>query len=390
MSETTDQGKVSNKDTSAQAYKLEMTGSSKADSADSTDGEPKKATEENVDAPRFSTTHPARNDVLFGRGRPLQSHTGNIRFHSILNRYRRQYKESHERHERSDIVVRILLEVATPERVAIPATRAKEKTVKMTGGRAARKGGDKGRTHSTPGDEEQKFVVLPGGKFLKRRSEILKKDIMTEKKKPPVATEAAKKGQNYDEPAAGDGDDGDGDGDGNTDDGACSSTVMTASTSVVSAPTSAAAASILTSLAGKAKSSSSAAAEAERGLKDPPMGGHDEEGSVRSTQSSVPQIVDREDVSTKVTTMNVGSGRMNVGPKDNTASTPRPSSITDVSDVSNGNKYVLANSTFGGVVWEEVPINEGTFPALILCIYLARRIENRAVFMRKPHIEDVD
>jgi hypothetical protein len=36
-------------------------------------------------------TTPRPNDVLFGRGRPLQGHPGNIRFHQIVNRYRDEY-----------------------------------------------------------------------------------------------------------------------------------------------------------------------------------------------------------------------------------------------------------------------------------------------------------
>jgi hypothetical protein len=38
--------------------------------------------------------HPLPNDVLFGRGRPLQSHRGNLRFHRIINKFREQYKNA--------------------------------------------------------------------------------------------------------------------------------------------------------------------------------------------------------------------------------------------------------------------------------------------------------
>jgi hypothetical protein len=39
-------------------------------------------------------THPLPNDVLFGRGRPLQAHHGNLRFHRIVNRFREKYKNA--------------------------------------------------------------------------------------------------------------------------------------------------------------------------------------------------------------------------------------------------------------------------------------------------------
>jgi hypothetical protein len=39
-------------------------------------------------------TQPLPNDVLFGRGRPLQSHCGNLRFHRIINKFREQYKNA--------------------------------------------------------------------------------------------------------------------------------------------------------------------------------------------------------------------------------------------------------------------------------------------------------
>jgi hypothetical protein len=39
-------------------------------------------------------THPMPNDVLFGRGRPLQAHHGNLRFHRIVNKFREEYKKA--------------------------------------------------------------------------------------------------------------------------------------------------------------------------------------------------------------------------------------------------------------------------------------------------------
>jgi hypothetical protein len=39
-------------------------------------------------------TQPLLNDVLFGRGRPLQSHHGNLRFHRIINKFRKPYKNA--------------------------------------------------------------------------------------------------------------------------------------------------------------------------------------------------------------------------------------------------------------------------------------------------------
>jgi len=41
--------------------------------------------------------HPLLNDVLLGRGRPLQTHSGNIRLHSICNKYREVYKTAQRR-----------------------------------------------------------------------------------------------------------------------------------------------------------------------------------------------------------------------------------------------------------------------------------------------------
>ena len=35
---------------------------------------------------------PRPHDVLFGRGRPLQAHPGNLRFHKIVNKFRDDYK----------------------------------------------------------------------------------------------------------------------------------------------------------------------------------------------------------------------------------------------------------------------------------------------------------
>jgi hypothetical protein len=37
---------------------------------------------------------PLPNDVLFGRGRPLQAHYGNLRFHRIINKFREEYKNA--------------------------------------------------------------------------------------------------------------------------------------------------------------------------------------------------------------------------------------------------------------------------------------------------------
>jgi hypothetical protein len=42
----------------------------------------------------YHIAHPLPNDVLFGRGRPLQSHHGNLRFHRIINKFREQYKNA--------------------------------------------------------------------------------------------------------------------------------------------------------------------------------------------------------------------------------------------------------------------------------------------------------
>ena len=45
---------------------------------------------------------PRPHDVLFGRGRPLQAHPGNLRFHKIVNQHREDYKTA-----RKDDKVRI-------------------------------------------------------------------------------------------------------------------------------------------------------------------------------------------------------------------------------------------------------------------------------------------
>jgi hypothetical protein len=42
----------------------------------------------------YFIAQPLPNDVLFGRGRPLQSHHGNLRFHRIINKFREQYKNA--------------------------------------------------------------------------------------------------------------------------------------------------------------------------------------------------------------------------------------------------------------------------------------------------------
>jgi hypothetical protein len=42
----------------------------------------------------YIISQPLPNDVLFGRGRPLQSHCGNLRFHRIINNFREQYKNA--------------------------------------------------------------------------------------------------------------------------------------------------------------------------------------------------------------------------------------------------------------------------------------------------------
>jgi hypothetical protein len=39
-------------------------------------------------------SNPLPNDVLFGRGRPLQAHHGNLRFHRIINKFRDKYKNA--------------------------------------------------------------------------------------------------------------------------------------------------------------------------------------------------------------------------------------------------------------------------------------------------------
>jgi hypothetical protein len=41
--------------------------------------------------------HPSPYDVLLGRGRPLQAHPGNLRFHSICNKHREAYKTARKR-----------------------------------------------------------------------------------------------------------------------------------------------------------------------------------------------------------------------------------------------------------------------------------------------------
>jgi hypothetical protein len=48
----------------------------------------------NQKKPPCIITQPLPNDVLFGRGRPLQSHRGNLRFHRIINKFREQYKNA--------------------------------------------------------------------------------------------------------------------------------------------------------------------------------------------------------------------------------------------------------------------------------------------------------
>jgi hypothetical protein len=55
--------------------------------------EQKGAQDQNVKQ-SYLITHPLPNDVLFGRGRPLQAHHGNLRFHRIVNRFREKYRNA--------------------------------------------------------------------------------------------------------------------------------------------------------------------------------------------------------------------------------------------------------------------------------------------------------
>jgi hypothetical protein len=56
--------------------------------------EKQKELQNQCDKRPYKIAHPLPNDVLFGRGRPLQSHHGNLRFHRIINKFREQYKNA--------------------------------------------------------------------------------------------------------------------------------------------------------------------------------------------------------------------------------------------------------------------------------------------------------
>jgi hypothetical protein len=55
-------------------------------------------------------SRPLPNDVLFGRGRPLQAHHGNLRFHRIINKFREEYKNARKDEK-----------VGTPETPDVPS-----------------------------------------------------------------------------------------------------------------------------------------------------------------------------------------------------------------------------------------------------------------------------
>jgi Arc/MetJ-type ribon-helix-helix transcriptional regulator len=60
---------------------------------------------------------PHSNDVLLGRGRPLQRHPGNVRFHQTVNRYREMYVNA-KKHEKVNVTRCVVNEVSMPSSAA--------------------------------------------------------------------------------------------------------------------------------------------------------------------------------------------------------------------------------------------------------------------------------
>jgi hypothetical protein len=55
-------------------------------------GQLKRSDSDEDDPKQNVVSQPLPHDVLFGRGRPLQAHPGNLRFHRIVNNFRDDYK----------------------------------------------------------------------------------------------------------------------------------------------------------------------------------------------------------------------------------------------------------------------------------------------------------
>lgn len=81
-------------------------------------GEEKEDSRQEKPKRRDLITHPLLNDVLFGRGRPLQAHHGNLRFHKICNKFREAYKNA-RKDDKAAVTATVLAEVSTPD----PPTR---------------------------------------------------------------------------------------------------------------------------------------------------------------------------------------------------------------------------------------------------------------------------
>ncbi|KAG7373712.1 hypothetical protein IV203_012807 [Nitzschia inconspicua] len=78
------------------------------------------ASSEHRQRPNFITT-PLPNDVLFGRGRPLQAHHGNLRFHRIVNRFREAYKNA-RKDDKATVTATVIAEISTPDPLPTPPT----------------------------------------------------------------------------------------------------------------------------------------------------------------------------------------------------------------------------------------------------------------------------
>lgn len=102
----------SGKDTNPFADEDDYDGDDKEKPNDNVEGDEDKKPPA-VDSPGQLVEHPQRNDVLLGRGRPLQRHPGNVRFHQIVDRYRNIYVNA-KKHEKLLVSRRVVSEVSTP------------------------------------------------------------------------------------------------------------------------------------------------------------------------------------------------------------------------------------------------------------------------------------
>ena len=84
--------------------------------------------------------HPNANDVLFGRGRPLQNHPGNLRFHKIVNRNREAYVNSRKEHKIT-VARKVFNDIKGSETTSSSAVDGGDATAVTTDNGSSRNGG---------------------------------------------------------------------------------------------------------------------------------------------------------------------------------------------------------------------------------------------------------